>query len=155
MALRDAVRELSETRDHYNALWVDREFLETYRDSVVADFSEQREKAAETFKAAASHISELRRRYGTLHELTIVDLKAVPEEPVKYLPLKNNGWAHADVSTHVNTLSGLLESDDLIVSGDFLALPLDEITEAAEEIAEERKGTGQNSFAPAGSVTIR
>ncbi|WP_031509246.1 hypothetical protein [Streptomyces megasporus] len=141
LVLSETVTELRRARKSYDSLLNDTAFLNEYREAVITEFKAQREKAAEAFKAAAGHINATRRRYGTLVNLTVNHLDAIPEEARYHLPLRGTGWGNADVSTSLNMLQKQFNEDHPLFSGDFFTMPLGEIAEAAEELAEERKAT--------------
>ncbi|WP_329560114.1 hypothetical protein OG711_21750 [Streptomyces uncialis] len=150
LVLTDAVADLRKARSAYDALWRDQKFLAPYRDSVIAAFKEQRAKAAEAYSIIAGAVSETRRRYGTLHDLTVNHLDAIPEEPYSYLPIRSTGWAQADLENALGVLGRQVSATDPLLSGDFLTLPLEEIADAAEEVADNIKGTAdrQNYMVP-------
>ncbi|MFG3211038.1 hypothetical protein [Streptomyces tendae] len=148
--LTESVAELRKARTAYNALWRDRKFLTEYRDSVIADFKVKRAEAAKAFGAIAGAVGETRRRYGTLHDLTVNFLDAIPDESYQYLPMRGTGWAQADLSASLDLLRQQVNENDPLFSGDFLTMPLDEIAGVAEELAEGRKGPGENHWAVEG-----
>ncbi|MEU0577876.1 hypothetical protein ABZ465_11360 [Streptomyces griseoincarnatus] len=147
LVLTEAVAELRKARTAYNVLWRDRKFLTAYRDAVIADFKKQRAKASQAIDAIAGAVGETRRRYGTLHDLTVNYLDAIPEESYQYLPMRGTGWAQADLENALGLLRGQVNETDPLFSGDFLTMPLGEIAEAAEELAEDRKGPRENHWA--------
>ncbi|WP_406286392.1 hypothetical protein [Streptomyces sp. NBC_00209] len=155
LVLTESVADLRKARSAYNALWKDRKFLTEYRDSVIADFKEKRAVAAEAFSAVAGAIGETRRRYGTLHDLTVNFLDAIPEESYEYLPMRGTGWAQAGLTASLDVLRQQVNETDSLFSGDFLTLPLGEIADVAEELAEDRKGPQENHFSPTGIVSSR
>ncbi|MFG2635310.1 hypothetical protein ACGFX8_15585 [Streptomyces sp. NPDC048362] len=147
LVLTEAAADLRKARSAYDSLWRDRKFLTAYRDSVIGSFKEQRAKAAEAYDSIAGAVSETRRRYGTLHDLTVNHLDAIPEEPYSYLPIRGTGWAQADLENALSVLHRQVNETHPLFSGDFLTMPLGEIADAAEELAEERKGPRENHWA--------
>ncbi|MEU9400644.1 hypothetical protein [Streptomyces sp. NPDC048242] len=156
LALSGAVADLRRARAAYEALLDDRAFLNKYRKAVIAEFNAQRQRAAEAFNAAAGAIHETRRRYNTLHTLTMGGLLDIPEDAQGYLVLRGKGWAQADLSTAVNTISQQVNETDPFLSGEFLTASMDEISAKAIETAEEIKAQlypdRQNYLAKIGGV---
>ncbi|MFF4578234.1 hypothetical protein ACFY15_07520 [Streptomyces sp. NPDC001373] len=150
LVLTESVADLRKARSAYDVLWRDRKFLTTYRDAVIADFKEQRVKVAEAYSEIAGAIGEARRRYAVLHDLTVNHLDAIPDESYRCLPLRGTGWAHADLTTSLDTIHRQVNETSPLLSGDFLAMPLGEIADKAEELAEERMGTRENEWAVEG-----
>jgi hypothetical protein len=158
IVLAETVAEVRKARKAYDGLLNDRAFVSAYRDAVIAEFKAQRAEAAKRFNALASAVSQTRRRYVRLMELTVDGMDAIPEDAIPYLPLKG-GWAAADLGNSLSTLEAQIKEADPVLSGDLLTMPVDEITEVAEELAEDRKAeveaARQNYFSPDGIVSSR
>lgn len=159
LVLTESVADLRKARSAYDAIWRDRAFLIKYRDAVVADFTKQRAKVVDAYNVATGAIGETRRRYATLHALTVDDLGAIPEDDIPYVRLAGRGWAQADLSAALGVIGRQVNEDDPILSGDFLAMPLKELSEAAEavvrEFKEKERENAQNHFSPQGITSSR
>ncbi|MFI8422343.1 hypothetical protein [Streptomyces sp. NPDC085479] len=159
LVLAESVADLRKARSAYNALWRDQKFLTGYRDAVIEDFKLSRGKAAEAFSEIAGYVSSARRRYATLHDLTVNHLDAIPDESYDYLPMRGTGWGQAALDDSLGVIGRQVSETDALLSGDFLAMPLGEIADKAEELAEERKGevedSRQNYFSPQGITSSR
>ncbi|MGW7430587.1 hypothetical protein ACWGIN_13670 [Streptomyces sp. NPDC054861] len=159
MALSEAVTDLKRARATYEALLNDRAFLNKYRKAVIAVFNAQRKRAADAFAAAAGAIGETRRRYDTLHSLTMGAMLDIPEDAHGYLGLSGKGWAQADLSSALNIISRQVAETDPFLSGEFLTAPMDEVNATAIETAERVKAdldkSRQNHYSKDGIFSTR